>query len=1001
MLIPLIVRSRYSFGVGLAPIESIVERAKTFGLPALALTDVENLHGQPRFHDLCQHAHVRPVTAAEIAMPGADARLVVVVRDAHGYRNLCSVLSARCGGQGAAAQRRAAIDPLEAVVAHAGGLYVLTDDAETLRHLAVDGGLAASQLRALLIRPPVRAANTLLAAAAEHGVGVVAAAEAQVLDADDAAAQLLLAALRDGRRISEEDLAAAAPSERWLRPPAEAEALFADAPDSVAGANALAESCGFELRRRLAAAPSRGAPATDAARDLELRCNAALAEARAAGHCTGAAYDARLRTELDAIVALGYARYFLDAAAVNDGAAELGIATWPRGSSASSLAVHLLGLSPLDPLTHGLHFERFLHFARAKPPDIDLDVCFERRDELLHWIYGRFGRERVAVVGALHTYGSRSLMREASKVLGTEGEATRNRTTPSPAKDSRRLAELTTRVLAKLVGLPRLLALHPGGVVIAPGRVDELVPVERAARGFTVTQYDADGIEATGLTKLDLLGNRFLAQEVRARELVAGATGERVSADAIAPDDAATLALIRAADTVGCYQIETPALRALLLQLGVRSFDDCVAALALVRPGAAAGVARREYLSARRNGHATAPPLYDEDLMTLLSAAGGISLGAADRLRTAIIAAHPEQHDVLGREFVTLATERGLDPERAAAAWSVATRFAAYSFCKAHALSHAQLAFRSAYWKAHHPVAFACALLDSYGGAYPLRTVAADFMRAGVSILAPSVNSSERANSIETAARVRLGLARVKHLTLRSAAAMIAERSAHGPFVSTDDLAARAALTRSDLRALLLCGACDELMPSAAHFAAVGITDADERAAGVRAASEVSVAPGVAGGAHAYRALVRIRGELEILGVHVTDHPLRVLRGEAQRAGCVASGAVRAAAAGTRVRFVALVAASRRHPRVRGGSVLFVTFEDEEGLLEAMIPPTHYAALEPRLTTPGPYLVEGTTARDGGYFYVSAHALLPFHLRDHAWSFEERSGDAPLAVRIK
>jgi DNA polymerase III alpha subunit len=1000
MLVPLIVRSRYSLGVGLAPIESLVERAVAFGLPALALTDIDNFHGQPRFHDLCQRARVRAVTAAEITMPQGMARLFVVARDAHGYRNLCSVLSALHGGQGATAQRRAAIDPFETVVAHAGGVCVLTDDAETLRHLAVDGGLAASQLRALVIRPADHDARTLLAAAAERRIDVVAAAEADVLDPDDAAAQLLLAALRDGRRIREEELADAAPSAHWLRPPAEAEVLFADLPAAVAGANAVAASCDFELRRRTAGAPSRAASGMDAARELEERCRSALAAARAAGDCSGEAYDARLLTELEAIAALGYARYFLDAAAVNDGAAELGIATFPRGSAASSLTVHLLGISPFDPLTHGLHFERFLHFARAKPPDVDLDVCFERRDELLHWTYGRFGRERVAVVGALHTYGPRSLLRGAARVLGIASEPATAPGAPPPERGTR-FAETTARVLAKLVGLPRLLALHPGGVVIAPGRVDELVPVERAARGLTVTQYDADGIEAIGLPKLDLLGNRFLTQETRAWTLVGRANGARAAANAIAPDDAATLALIHAADTVGCYQLETPALRALLLQLGARSFDDCVAALALVRPGASAGMAKREYLSARRSGRGTVPPLYDEDVMTLLSTAGGISLGAADRLRTAIIAAAPEQHDALGREFVTLASKRGLDPARAAAAWSVATRFAAYSFCKAHALSYARLAFRSAFLKAHHPAAFACALLDSYGGAYPLRTVAADFGRAGVSILAPSVNSSGRASSLEIGARVRLGFARVKHLTSRGAAALIAERSAHGPFVSVQDLAARVALTRPELRALLLCGACDELAPTAADCASLGVADPEQCAAARREAADSRRPREGAAAPRADRALVRIRDELAILGVHVTDHPLRVLRGEARRQGCVASAEVRGAAAGERVRFVALVAASRRHRRPRGGSVLFVTFEDEEGLVEALIPALHYAALEPRLTTPGPYLVEGTTARDGDYRYVSAHALAPFHLRDHAWQRDDSTDRTTLAARTE
>jgi DNA polymerase III alpha subunit len=491
---------------------------------------------------------------------------------------------------------------------------------------------------------------------------------------------------------------------------------------------------------------------------------------------------------------------------------------------------------------------------------------------------------------------------------------------------------------------------------------------------------------------------------------------------AVPEADPGTLSTLDRADTIGCFQLESPATRSLLAQIPIRGVSDCVAALALVRPGAASGDAKQAFV---RRAHGEEPPdyphaalegwlrethgilLYEEDILRVLSVLGGISLEEADELRSAIQEDQdrPDELERLERRFLSLAQRQGIESGVARSAWEIVLKFAAYSFSKAHAWSYGLLGYRAAYMKTHFPVEFGCAVLNHHGGMYPPRTLAAAIGRWGVDLLPPSVNRSEPACTVEdppgggpgrrasgspVAGRaVRIGLGKVKRLSGRSLSRILRSRRQNGAFRDLADVLGRIPLSIGEVEALVLSGACDELPPLSpaaypfAHEAAMaslrrglpaGAVDVlAQRLAGPRRKADPRTL-------ETYRSLVRIQNELRFLEMHVSDHPMRVLRREAERHGCLTTREA-ARCTGEFVRLAAIVAATRRVATKDGSVMRFVTLEDEEGTLEAVIFPGGYRTLGDAITTPGPFLLAGTVEDDHGDVHVVVSEFRPFHQR--------------------
>lgn len=768
------VKSHLSFGFGAASVPGLVTRAAELRMPALALTDEENLCGQIAFHHLCRARGIHPITGVELA-----GRVVLLARDRDGWRSLCRIVSARrAGGE----------DDVDALIRRYG-----------------------------------------------DGLEVIPAAgdEAVLLTPEDEPLHRLLA-------------------ERSKRPPR---------PTILQATTTAAPGFTLDLTERQRVLPDARVP---------------LDALRAAARVKGPEYVERLEHELGVFVRMGLERYLGLVAEVCAHARARGIALAVRGSGAGSLAVHLLGASPVDPLKQGLLFERFLHERRASLPDVDLDVDSERRGELIDFVHRRFGRDRTAMVCSIVTWQ----------------EASARELTRDP-------------VLAKrLVGTPRHLAVHPGGVVVADRALDDLVPLERTSRGVIVTQLDLRSIQEAGLVKLDLLGNRALTQLSLAGD-----------ATPIPDDDPQALAALARADTIGCFQVETPPVRAMLLRRPVRSLDDVTFALAMVRPGPASGV----------------DVAYEEDLIRRVAELKGISLAEADSLREQLVAG---------------ATVDLPDPEL--------EKLAAYTFSKAHAASYARLAYECVFMMQHRPARFGAALLDHYGGHYPLRTLAWELQRKHVRLLPPDVNVADDACTAEGERAIRLGLHRIKRLTARARKALREGR----PFTGVEQVAAL--VSQRELQALVLCGACDSLLGDEPF-------PAPQR----RVLKHLDLQL-----LERWPALARTHVELNHLELSWSGHPMRLLRDEAREAGCIT--VAETAAARGRVRFAGTLAASRPVETSKGQTMQFLTVEDETGLVETVLFPPARMALAPKLTTPGPYLFTGEVNDDGT---VDVRWLLPFYER--------------------
>ncbi|GGW48875.1 DNA-directed DNA polymerase [Streptomyces lucensis JCM 4490] len=494
------------------------------------------------------------------------------------------------------------------------------------------------------------------------------------------------------------------------------------------------------------------------------------------------AYWERMHHELDIIAHHGFASYFLTVAQVVDDVREMGIRVAARGSGAGSLVNHLLGIAHADPVEHGLLMERFLSKERVVLPDIDIDVESARRLEVYRAIIGRFGTERVATVSMPETYRVRHAIRDVGAALSMDPADIDRIAKSFPhirARDARaaleELPELKRlagekekygrlwELVEALDALPRGIAMHPCGVLLSDASLLARTPVvPTSGEGLPMAQFDKEDVEDLGLLKLDVLGVRMQSAMAHAVAEVRRATGERVDLDAVAPGDPATYRLIRSAETLGCFQIESPGQRDLVGRLQPATFHDLVVDISLFRPGPVAADMVRPFIEAR---HGRAPARYPhpdleeplkgtygvvvfhEQVIDIVAVMTGCGRGEADRVRRGL--SDPESQGRIKVWFAQRAAARGYDLETVRRTWGIVEAFGSYGFCKAHAVAFAVPTYQSAWLKAHHPAAFYAGLLTHDPGMYPKRLLLADARRRGVPILPLDVNASGVAHRIE------------------------------------------------------------------------------------------------------------------------------------------------------------------------------------------------------------------------------------------------------------
>ncbi len=828
----------------------------------------------------------------------------------------------------------------------------------------------------------------------------------------------VLTATRARRRVAEAGALLGANGEAHLRPRARLAALYpAQWLDNTL---AIAARCAFSLNELKYEYPREIVPAghTPASWLRQL-----TAQGAASRYPQGVPPPVRamLEHELALIGRLQYEPYFLTVADIVAWARSQGILCQGRGSAANSAVCYCLGVTAVDPEVHTmLLFERFISEERGEPPDIDIDFEHQRREEVIQYIYRKYGRHRAALTAVIIRYRPRSALRDVGRALGIDLDridavSKSQHWFDGRAIDPERLREngfdpaspicrLWVELTQQLIGFPRHLSQHPGGFVIARDTLSELVPVENAAMAErSVIQWDKDDLDALGLLKVDILALGMLSAIRRALEFVGAKQGSPLELHHIPKEDAATYAMLSAGDSVGTFQVESRAQMSMLPRLRPATFYDLVIEVAIVRPGPIQGGMVHPYLR-RRNGEEPVDypsaeveralsrtlgvPIFQEQVMQLAILAADFTPGEADQLRRAMAAwkrkggLGPFHARLVGRMV-----EKGYERDYAERIFKQIEGFGEYGFPESHAASFALLVYASAWLKCHHPDAFLAALLNSQPlGFYAPAQLVRDARDHGVQVLPVCVNRSADETVLETGAGgalgamprlrpVRLGLNRIAGLAQDAAQRLLAAR-AEAPFASVEDLARRA---RLDAQALGLLARANALAPLAGHRhqAAWAVAGVDTRATALLQATRTQEDAPAASALTAPGMAASTLADYRSLGLSLGAHPVALLRAQLAAFRVQPALVLRSYPTGRLARASGLVT-HRQRPETAGG-VVFVTLEDDTGSINIIVWPQVAQAQRRALLSATLLTVYGVWQNQGG-----VHNLVARNLVDHS-----------------
>jgi len=1021
--------SNFSFMDGACPLEALVARAADLGMPALALTDHQGLSGAIRFYQACRKVGITPIIGAEVVVETAgvlgeeadlppEARLALPARSGfgrasatgfhftllvtnfEGYRNLCRLLS-RAHLRGPEVDSIVTLTELTQLSAGLIGLSGCGNGEAACAIAAGRPGRARTALSRLaacfsagdfyveLVHPMTaegpRVIAGLVRAADDLALPVVATNDVHYLRSGDMRLHDVLASA--GARMTLPGPHRRPNAELYLKTPAEMRILFEGCDRACDATLEIAARCRLELplgefHFPAADIPQRETPysvlAKQAWRGLEQRYRPMTPEA-----------IRRLQHELTLIDQMGFPEYFLVVNEIVDFAKRSGIRCSGRGSAGDSIVSYALGITDADPIRYDLLFERFLNPERRQMPDIDVDFDSARRDEVIDFIYQRFGSEHVAMVATVNTTTARSAVRIAARAFGLPIAEVNALSRHLPWVSARKIREVLEtypecrdhplkmpqyaqilEIAECLDKTPTHLGTHLGGFIITRDPVASWTPLQWAAKGVVVSQYDKDDVEALGLVKMDILGLRMHSAISGAVELARA----RVGTDAVpepfqlTPDDPAVYEMIASADTVGMFQLESSGQRNLSTRLKSSRFEDIIAQISLFRPGPLEAEMITPFIRRRHGIEPVTVPhegmaecladsygviVYQEQVLLVSRAVAGFSLAEADSLRRAMTKGRSrEEMERIRGHFLERALERGVDSGVAAEVFRQLEGFAAYGFNKAHAACFAVVSYASAWLRTYFPAEFAAAILNHEPmGFYSPRLVVNDARRHGIAIQPPHVNQSTADYTVESDGRaIRVGFKDVHQMTARLLEAIERERAIR-PFRDLADFLRRTRAEVHGCESLIRIGALDGL----------GITaegrppTRDELLALLPEIKAVLAREGVAGDdtlclapaptrppedpshVSGWGPVRRLSAELELVGLSLTDHPLSLAAADLEARGVTWARDLRALPDRTKVRVVG-VRERAQTPRTRSGKrTCFLTLEDPTGLLDAVV----------------------------------------------------------------
>jgi DNA polymerase-3 subunit alpha/error-prone DNA polymerase len=817
MAIPLRIHSVYSRGKGSVTLEEAAGWAAAKRLPAAALADAGNIYGWGKWKRVAPAGGFKPLFGCELEIGGR--RFVFLVKTREGYSNLMEIFNRR-------------------EVRDASGLVAIyvPEGLSPKRDCPsgdVAGGWASEAVMLADLREKVAPGDLYLGAEfanfdrlreSKFDLPVVWANPLKYLTSPE---RLVLLHAIEQKVPYPPERDRLLGKMKFFGPDQEALALrrFGDAArDALARTAEVAGKCEFVFENVVPNLPADLFPRT--LREL-------VTERLTAAASLTWKERQRARRELTAVEQSGFGPYFLAVYDIVEFARRRGILHNLRGSGASSFLGWLLGISHVSPMEFDLYFERFLNRGRPDPPDIDIDFDSRRRDEVLAYVLERYGTGKTgaAYVCSLKSFGGRSALYETLRAYGVPPEEARSQSKRVPyfaEPSSLRLAAPAPgrldvwKLASGLQDVYHEISLHVGGVILTPGPVERYLPLETSAKGLRMTHFDKDAVEDLRLIKLDLLSVRGLA--------AISETKEKLKLRTLPPGDAATYATLRSARTVGCFQVESPAMMNLLRRMRPVDIHEITQALALVRPGPTES-GMKEALLRRRSGwgrsSASAVP-EDAFLARILPETGGILLYEEQVMQIAerVAGMPPEEGDLLRRslkkergggpalrtKFVREAGERGYAAPEIERLWKTMEKFSSYSFNKAHSASYAHMAYQAVYLKVHQPVTYFAAVLNAGGGYYDLPEYVAEAKRNGLRILGPDANRSGAGFEVENGA-IRVGLNSIKGLGLKTIERLLDERAAGGAYLSVEDFLARMKPGKAELLTLIKAGVFDALEP--------------------------------------------------------------------------------------------------------------------------------------------------------------------------------------------
>jgi len=1015
-------KTNFSFLEGASHPDELVQRAAELGYEALAITDRASVAGVVRAFGHARDLDFPIIIGAEVA-PTDGPPLVLWATDRASYGRLCRLLS-----RGRQRGEKATCDLQWSDVAEF--QHGLLAGVVATRHGSVAGGLRPTQLdlvhdlfgdRGYLLCELHRGvddvawAEELQHLAKQSQVPLVAAGDVHYHTAERMLMHDCLTAIRNGTTIDQVHSQRFANSQHHLRSLSTIEQVYRTIPDAVARTTEIAARCTFRLDELRYEYPEELAPAGIAPIDHLKRLAWEGAKQRWPGGVPEKVIAA-LRHETQLIQELNYESYFLTVWDLVRFARQRNILCQGRGSAANSVVCYCLGITNVDPGRTDLLFERFISRERNEAPDIDVDFEHQRREEVLQYLYEKYGRERAGLTATVVTYRLRSAIREVGKAMGVSGdtidtlakyadrggsvEEVSGRFAESGMDTASAMGQRVVYLTTTLLGFPRHLSQHVGGMVMTQGDLCELCPIENAAMpGRTVIQWDKDDLDELGILKVDVLALGMLSALRRCFELVQQHHRQPLSLASVPPNDTPTYDMICAADTVGVFQIESRAQMSMLPRLRPRCYYDLVIEVAIVRPGPIQGNMVHPFLKARQNPaqvrypneairgvlqRTLGVPIFQEQAMRLAVVAAGFTPGEADQLRRAMAAwRRPGVIDQFRIKLMRGMRANGLTGEFAEQVFHQIKGFGEYGFPESHAASFALLVYASAYLKCHYPDAFCVAILNSQPmGFYAPSQLIADARKHGVKVLPPDVNRSDWDCTLEpptdeTPSKylpVRLGLRMIRGLPTAAAEALFEEREQGGPYRDLGDLSRRLKWGQ----AMLSCLADADALHSLSANRRTALWEAMAREtkprempllAGLESEDDETAPDELV----PMTPLEEVYADYNTTGVSLRGHPIEFCRDELLALDCVTSRELVDLRDGRRVRVAGLVLMRQRPSTAKG--ITFVTLEDETGSMNLVILPQVWKRFYKIAKTSNAWLVDGTLENRQGVIHVVAGHL--------------------------